>query len=791
MNNATTLTATRRLASYLITQQVQSAKTTHSVVAKPYIFSLNDALVSLHQSLFLKGLIHESLIYPHESLLIFEDIIQNSVHAEGLLKLNTTAKLAWQAWQNFILWECEFEENHLELEDNQAFKAWSEAYKTKLLKNNWCDQPSLAHLIIKYLSSEHFFNDICPSRKLILAGFDDLPPAYTSLIKHLESIGWQISIAENTQLNTIPVRHQFDDIDSEFHASIQWASALLADPNHTIAIIVPELPRYRLKIEKILKQYFHPLSIFEPHPVVSHYYNISAGQPLNTLPIISRALEAINNINSETQLTYREWAEKICIKLKELNWPGERKLDSVEHQAVIQWQSALELFAKLDKVFKPCFYSVAFIKLKHLVQDIPFQPQSHVVRLHILGVLEAAGQNYSHLWITGLNDNDWPAPPSPNPFLSNRMQKEKKMPHASFERELFFVENMMTRMLNAAPNIKLSHAHYEQGKKLCESHLISQYPIAPFNSNLKKQLNVSKTLFDSKKIENFNDEYGPPVTINSISGGSTTLQLQAQCPFKAFSQMRLSLQPIENENLGLSLADRGILVHHLLASIWNELMSKVNLINLNQDDLEKMIQKHVSITMKQLKTTHLNHRLKIWDTEFNRLTKLMKTWLNLEKKRSNFEVVANEVSYSLTLKNRTIKIRIDRIDKDEGNNYFVIDYKTGLINKSGVLSEDLLAPQLPLYSLVKQFPTPLGIIYGQVKQNKCQFIGYCNIKNAFPNVNEGINDWNQQIMTWTLQLEHLLEAFCSGYAKVAPHELKLCEQCHIKPLCRIKEINHV
>ncbi len=66
----------------------------------------------------------------------------------------------------------------------------------------------------------------------------------------------------------------------------------------------------------------------------------------------------------------------------------------------------------------------------------PFQAQSPAANVQILGILEAGGLLFDALWISGLDDSNWPAQPKPNPFIPKRLQRELKMPHASAEREL-------------------------------------------------------------------------------------------------------------------------------------------------------------------------------------------------------------------------------------------------------------------------------------------------------------------------------------------------------------------
>ncbi len=57
----------------------------------------------------------------------------------------------------------------------------------------------------------------------------------------------------------------------------------------------------------------------------------------------------------------------------------------------------------------------------------------------------------------------------------------------------------------------------------------------------------------------------------NIRGGSSILQAQANCPFRAFASQRLQLEPLGATRAGLSPADRGSILHNALYALWGEL----------------------------------------------------------------------------------------------------------------------------------------------------------------------------------------------------------------------------
>ena len=89
--------------------------------------------------------------------------------------------------------------------------------------------------------------------------------------------------------------------------------------------------------------------------------------------------------------------------------------------------------------------------------------------VQILGVLEASGVRFDHLWIMGLHDEALPAHANPHPFIPISMQREHKLPHASAERELEYATKLMERLFASAPHVVLSYPEMDGDRALSPS----------------------------------------------------------------------------------------------------------------------------------------------------------------------------------------------------------------------------------------------------------------------------------------------------------------------------------
>jgi len=93
--------------------------------------------------------------------------------------------------------------------------------------------------------------------------------------------------------------------------------------------------------------------------------------------------------------------------------------------------------------------------------------------VQVMGMLEAAGLRFDHLWIMGLHDEALPAPANPNPFLPTSLQRQHKLPHSSAERELEFANKLAERLLASAPDVVLSYPEREGDRTLSPSPLVA------------------------------------------------------------------------------------------------------------------------------------------------------------------------------------------------------------------------------------------------------------------------------------------------------------------------------
>lgn len=488
------------------------------------------------------------------------------------------------------------------------------------------------------------------------------------------------------------------------------------------------------------------------------------------------------------------WAAAFDQWLRILGWPGDGSLASDAWQVHEAWRDALAGYAEMDHVARETDTETALADFTRYMASITFQPETDEVPVQVMGLLEASGEDFDHLWITGMHQENWPAPARPNPFLPVRLQQEMDMPHASPEREYAFSHRVTRRLLRAADEIVVSHGAADGEADLYPSPLISHLPeVAVGTGSEREAVDYWRRIRREAVFESLSDQTGPVLPENAIvKGGAGLLKAQAACPFSAFARYRLHAEGLESPGPGLDARKRGGLVHRVLEFLWAKLESHAVLTGRTAPELAEDIDAAVDRAVKEL-----SRRLpgimtrRFVALEKQRLAELIGQWMAIERQRNPFTVISRETALDCLIGGITLRTRADRIDRLHDGRIAIIDYKTGNVNIGDWLSDRIAEPQLPLYSIMAE--APLGaVIFAQIKKGSIACVGLADDPALAPGLAaaasrnhetlEALKSW------WREKLEALVLEVREGHATVSPVSLqKSCRYCDLGILCRVGE----
>jgi probable DNA repair protein len=417
--------------------------------------------------------------------------------------------------------------------------------------------------------------------------------------------------------------------------------------------------------------------------------------------------------------------------------------------------------------------------------------------VQVLGVYEALGQSYDHLWLLGFSDNAWPLRARANPFLPLAAQIAVGIPQASVEGAWQFAQQATQHLLTAADEIVVSHTNRENDQALRPSPLLEHIALTPANDTT--QATLYQTIQQSTQMEKLeNDFVAPELAANVFRGGTALFKFQAACPFRAFAQVRLNAQAWPTPRIGLDASERGQILHRAMELLWLKLETQTKLLALEEAEQTRQVSDVASKALEDWQQKHhqpLPKRFKAMETQ--RLTTLIQDWLTLEKQRLPFTVLGTESEKFLPLAGLTIKLRQDRVDQLPDGSVVIMDYKTGKPQSqpweddSGRLDE----PQLPLYALASENPVS-ALLFGKIKTGECTVIGIADTQITHEEKTTGYKLFDkadkptlqQHIEIWRDQLTDLAQHFRAGDARVDPKKPAACQYCHLSSLCRKNEI---
>ena len=514
-------------------------------------------------------------------------------------------------------------------------------------------------------------------------------------------------------------------------------------------------------------------------------------------PAPRAALEALNNWRERVGARSRrltEWAVQLMEALRTVGFPGTAMLDSVEYQTLARWQELMTEFAGLERVQGPVDLRGAVRRLARLASSTVFQSEGGDPPVQVVGLLEANGLEFDHLWITGMTSEGWPPSTRAHPLLPFDLQRAKRMPGAVVELELQRAQATLDRLARSSAEVVASHAASEGDRALAPTPMIAPWRCAAAPApRAPRALDV----IASARLETITDAFAPglPAT-RVVGGGVATLTDQSACPFRAFARHRLAANEPEQPHDGLAPSERGELVHRVLAGFWVSLPERTKSFvgDMSIGDRTAALEQAADRAIARLRERRLEGLGKgLLALEKRRLVNLALQWLQFElDSRGEFEVKWTEERRTLAIGSLSLTGQIDRVDRLPDGRTIVIDYKTGGPSSAKAwLGARPDEPQLPLY-LVASEPDARGIAFARLRAGERRFVSLVEDDAMLPNAR--VDDWRREYPTWSAlvqawegELTRLADDFASGAAQVAPKRADTCRYCEMATLCRFSE----
>jgi probable DNA repair protein len=391
-----------------------------------------------------------------------------------------------------------------------------------------------------------------------------------------------------------------------------------------------------------------------------------------------------------------------------------------------------------------------------------------------------------------------------HPLIAPELQRRAGIPQASAERSLEVDAALTAAWRESAPEVIFSSARADGDRELLPSPLVAgieETPraalgIADFPSLARAQFAAARKAGARGTRA---DTQAPALAMATAAGGTAVLADQAACPFRAYAHFRLEARALEAPAAGLTPAERGILLHALMAHLWNALGDQATLAATDADRLAALIgdaAAHAVAKLRAERPGRLEGRFA--ELERERLARIAREWLDVERGRAPFAVQQREARIALAAGKLHLTGRVDRVDALGDGGVAVIDYKSGSANPGAWLGPRPDDAQLPLYALAVQAEAEVrAVAFARLKVGELCFAGLAREEGILPDVKTTAQhrtasrhaaSWDELLAQWRREVDALGDEFARGEARVDPKRgLATCRDCDLQALCRVHE----
>jgi probable DNA repair protein len=486
----------------------------------------------------------------------------------------------------------------------------------------------------------------------------------------------------------------------------------------------------------------------------------------------------------------REWAVNIRGALDALRWPGDVVRTSAAAQTLQRFNELLNEFGELHMMVRTLRRDEALQIFSELAMRSAFRPASGDALVTITPFLEDPIVRYTGIWVTGLDASAWPQPVQVNPFLPLQAQCAAGIAAASAEGRATEARALMLAWRAAADELVFSVATREEDLELMPSPLLNEWPGA-WSQPAPPRLWLPAQLHRDGELESLVDATAPAwPTAERLPRGTRILELQSQCAFRAFGELRLGSRAPDAPEPGVPALERGIFLHGALEALWRTLKDSDALCRLEGAQLNAMIARSVAAAAQDLWGATLG-RAQV--RECARAHELLARVCELERTRTPFRVRAIELESSVLLAGARLDLRIDRVDALADGGLAILDYKSGTHKTMDWYGERLSHPQLIAYLLALDEDVR-AVATVNVAARDVGFHGIAVTAGLLPKLKSpaaqpGMPDddaWAQSRLFWRTRLEALMRDFLGGRAAVDPAP-GACRHCDVASLCRIAD----
>ena len=762
---------------------------------------------------------------------------------------------AWDLTYHYALEDPE--DAHLETSNTLLFQVWAKAFRELAKTHGYVTECELPSLLTKGLEAGHWIPER-PILLWGFSQAHPLTPSETKLLELLRQrklvSDWPAPAKVRAQKT--PRIVEFEQPEDELRAIALWARGLLenAQVPISIGIAFPDLRQRRHRVERQLINTLYPAG--EATADESRLFDIAGGIPLTRISVCESALLLLNFLYKEisiedlerllespflrldvplsisnelrrrlpTRVRARDfdannqgvlpdfllafsksrrrqrslsaWLAEFRKALEVAGWPQAQTLDSLTYQHATQLAGVLDEVGCCSTYLHRMSAADAVSEVMRAAEDRHHEVQRSGAPIRVLDIEELVNLRFTHLWVAGMRNAEWPASTNANPFVSRLTQRKVNVPGVTPESRLRRARFISQALLGVAKEVVFSHAQYDGDELHRPSALlppaIQTQPGFFVTQERHQLLRVPHPHFQHTPIspELFLDEAAPACGPSERQGNADLVRDQSNCPFRAFAMHRLG---ISQSGLRADLPDAramGDVAHLALEIAYRELPSQEsikqypNLRSLANRSAQQAVQELMSGLPAVLRTS--TKRM---------LAELLKAWFVCDRERPAYAHLHTEQEIELELEDMLLRLKIDRFDQDiETGKCVITDYKSSPPSPTSLrVHATLHEPQLLLYAEALRETKgiePVSLAFGAVGGPSEARYRHCSADARFRR-QAAEREQDALVLENSGQVvRRIIREYLDGNASVSPRKAA-CETCHLQSLCRIHSLEQV
>ena len=392
----------------------------------------------------------------------------------------------------------------------------------------------------------------------------------------------------------------------------------------------------------------------------------------------------------------RNWIDIINSNLKKINWFCDT--DGSDEMNLIKghWFGLLREIEIPAKVYKKISFSLFLNLMKSLAERIKFNQASTFQNIKLLSYDDVDGMIFDNLWLTGLDNHQWPVKRKFQYFISSDLVKKYDLPDSSPEKSVTSQSLLLECLSSSASDVVYSYSKFKDEMRLDFTNLLSEedddfsdgedpgWFYGYYQNTNANIITIEEALPKVEKPE-------------KLKGGVSTIQLYSQDPFSSFANGRLKIAQPTTYSYGLTPLMRGTLIHNAVATLFSERPSSLDLKQWTKNQKKKNISIAIDSSYKRISDYfrgELAESVKFHEKRKSEI--ILNNLIDFFVNQSDHTIHSIEKNMNFTHANLILNLQVDRVNKSLDGKLHIIDFKTGkkikiLDNKGNIKSSQLFA----------------------------------------------------------------------------------------------------